>query len=100
MSRKKPTIKELNNLVLENRKGINVSFKALDELKSYISGIDRLLDWYLEYKGDVDGFKEFIEKNKIPKESDNPDGTKDSLSDKQKDVPKEGKSKTVSEKSD
>tara|TARA_R100000808_G_scaffold14059_1_gene33566 strand:+ start:1868 stop:2170 length:303 start_codon:yes stop_codon:yes gene_type:complete len=99
MSRKKPTIKELNKTVLENRHGINIAFEALDELKVYMSGLDRLLDWYVEYKGDIDGFKEFIKENKSPEPSDNADGAKDSLSDKQQDISKEKSSDKVSKKS-
>tara|TARA_R110000824_G_scaffold74092_4_gene188587 strand:- start:911 stop:1216 length:306 start_codon:yes stop_codon:yes gene_type:complete len=96
--RKKPTIKELNQLVLENRSGINIAFNALNEIKTYTTGLDKLFDWYVEYKKDIDGFSKFIEENKASKESDNTDGAKDSVSDKQQDIPKEKPSEVVSEK--
>jgi len=97
--RKKPTIKELSNLVAENRHGIEIAFKSVDELKYYISGLDKIFDWYLEFKGDSDEFKEFIEKNKTPKKDSDTDGAEDSISDKRKDVSTEKPSKTVSKKS-
>ena len=98
MSRKKPTIKELNQKVLENRQGIEIAYKAMEEIRSFVLGVDKILDWYIEYKEDIDGFKKYIEKNKSEKKSDDSDRVKDSLSDKQQDVPKENSSKTVSKK--
>tara|TARA_R100000808_G_C2144211_1_gene152001 strand:- start:818 stop:1120 length:303 start_codon:yes stop_codon:yes gene_type:complete len=98
MSRKKPTIKELNQIVLENREGINLAFKSIEENRAFVLGIDRLLDWYIEYKEDIDGFKKYIQKNKSEQKSEDSDGAKDSLSDKQQDVPKKSSSKAVSKK--
>lgn len=97
MSRKKPTIKELNEVVLENRRGLEIAFKSLQEMRAYVGGIDRLLDWYVEYKKDTDGYKKFIEENKMPEKSDNTDGAEDGISDKQQDVLKEKPSEVVSE---
>tara|TARA_R110002012_G_C11661827_1_gene612287 strand:+ start:3747 stop:4049 length:303 start_codon:yes stop_codon:yes gene_type:complete len=98
MSRKKPTLKELNQIVLENRRGIEIAFKAVEELKGFVLGIDKILDWYIEYKEDIDGFKKYIEKNKSEKKSKDSDGVEDSLSDKQQDVSKKESSKTVPKK--
>ena len=98
MSRKKPTIKELNQIVLENREGINLAFKSIEELRGFVLGMDKILDWYIEYKEDIDGFKKYIEENKSEQKSDDSNGVKDSLSDKQQDVPKKNSSKAVSEK--
>ena len=53
MSRKKPTIKELNQIVLENREGINLAFKSIEENRAFVLGIDKLLDWYIEYKEEI-----------------------------------------------
>ena len=97
--RKKPTIKELNKLVLENRNGINIAFNALNEIKTYTAGLDKLFDWYVEYKKDTDGFTKFIKENKTSKESDNSDGTKDSVLDKQQDISKGESSNIVSKDS-
>ena len=97
MSRKKPTIKELNKIVLDNRHGIEVAFKNVEEIRYYLSGLDRLFDWYVEFKKDTDEFKKFIEENKAPKEDSNSDGVKDSVSDKQQDLPEEKSGKGVSE---
>ena len=97
MSRKKPTIKELNEVVLENRRGLEIAFKSLQEMRAYMGGIDRLLDWYVEYKEDTDGYKKFIEENKIPEKSDNTDGAENGVSDKQQDVSEEEPSEVVSE---
>jgi len=98
MSRKKPTLKELNQIVLENREGINLAFESIKELRGFVLGMDKILDWYIEYKEDIDGFKKYIEKNKTEQKSDDSDGAKDSLSDKQQDVSKKESSKTVSKK--
>ena len=98
MSRKKPTIKELNKVVIDNRHGIEVAFKNVEEIWYYLSGLDRLFDWYVEFKKDTDEFKKFIEENKAPKEDSNSDGVKGSLSDKQQDVSKKESSTTVSNK--
>ena len=98
MSRKKPTIKELNKTVLENRQGIEIAYKAMEEIRGFVLGVDKILDWYIEYKEDIDGFKKYIEKNKSEQKSDDSDGVKDSLSDKQQDVSKKESSKTVSKK--
>ena len=98
MSRKKPTLKELNQIVLQNRQGIEIAFKAVEELKGFVLGIDKILDWYIEYKEDIDGFKKYIEKNKSEKKSKDSDGVKGSLSDKQQDVSKKESSKTVPKK--
>ena len=97
--RKKPTIKELNHLVLENRNGINIAFNALSELKTYTAGLDKLFDWYVEYKKDTDGFTKFIKENKASQGGDNSDGAKDSVSDKQQDVSKGESSNIVSKDS-
>ena len=97
MSRKKPTIKELNEVVLENRRGLEIAFKSLQEMRAYMGGIDRLLDWYVEYKEDTDRYKKFIEENKIPEKSDNTDGAENGVSDKQQDVSEEEPSEVVSE---
>lgn len=96
VKRKKPTIKELNNVVIENRQGIEIAFKSIEELRVYISGIDRLFDWYVEFKEDIDDFKKYIEKNKVPEQKDS-DGTKDSISDRREDVLEEEPSEVVSE---
>ena len=98
MSRKKPTIKELNKIVLDNRHGIEVAFKNVEEIRYYLSGIDRLFDWYVEFKKDTDEFKKFIEENKAPKESDNKDGAKDGVSDKREDILEGESSEVISEK--
>ena len=98
MSRKKPTLKELNQTVLENREGINLAFESIKELRGFILGIDKIIDWYIEYKEDIDEFKKYIEKNKSEQKSDDSDGVKGSLSDKQQDVSKKESSKTVSKK--
>ena len=98
MSRKKPTIKELNKIVIENRQGIEIAFKGIDEVRNYVAGIDRLLDWYIEYKKDIDGYKKFIEENKVPDSGDNPDGTKDGVSNKREDILEGESSEVISEK--
>jgi len=83
MSKKVPTKKELHQIVTENRQAINISFKAIEEIKNYANGIDRLVDWYVEYKEDIDGFKQFIKENKVQK---NADGTEDGILNKQEDL--------------
>ena len=52
--RKKPTAKEVNQAVLENRQGLDIAFSSLNELRSYIAGLDKILDWYVEFKEDTD----------------------------------------------
>ena len=97
MSRKKPTIKELASLVAENRQGLEAAYNRIDELKFYCSGLDKILDWYITFKDDVDGFRKYIEDEKTLNESekdnkqedkDDSNRTKGGLPDKQQDLSK------------
>ena len=68
MKPKKPTIKELNKIVLENRQGLDIAFRTIEELRGHMLGLDKILDWYIQFKDESEVFKEYIEKNKANKE--------------------------------
>lgn len=96
--RKKPTAKEVNQAVLENRQGLDIAFSSLNELRSYIAGLDKILDWYVEFKEDTDEFKKYIETNKAPKRDTDTDGADKSVSSGGEEIPKQGKGGDVSKK--
>jgi hypothetical protein len=98
MSRKKPTIKELNSVVEENKAKIELLYKYLEEVKFYTSGLDRILDWYIDFQGNVEDFKKFIEDKKLLGENEDENGTENSISDKQQDISKKKSSSKVSKK--
>ena len=94
--RKKPTAKEVNQAVLENRQGLDIAFSSLNELRSYIAGLDKILDWYVEFKEDTDEFKKYIETNKAPKRDADTDGASASVSSEGKEVSVQKKGGDVS----
>ena len=96
--RKKPTAKEVNQAVLENRQGLDIAFSSLNELRSYIAGLDKILDWYVEFKEDTDEFKKYIETNKAPKRDTDTDGFDKSVSSGGEEIPEQGKGGDVSKK--
>ena len=49
MKPKKPTIKELNKIVLENRQGLDIAFRTIEELRGHMLGLDKILDWYIQF---------------------------------------------------
>ena len=65
MKPKKPTIKELSKVVFENRQGLDIAFRNIEESRGHMIGLDKILDWYIQFKGETDAFKEYIEKEKV-----------------------------------